>query len=92
MKVSFYLDVDGEVFAVFLGHPAYLNDLLCYREDGTQTTCSRRYLNGRKLATHGRYSPLLKLLESMGYNELEVINDSPKIKNKLSYIYSNFIW
>lgn len=92
MVVSFYVDIDGEVFAVFLGHPMYKNDLLCYREDGTETTCSREYLNGRKLANHSRFVYLLDILKSRGYTELEIINDSPKIKDKLSYIYSNFIW
>jgi hypothetical protein len=71
VKVKFvYSKQFDEVTAVFINE---FTDLLdCYAHIGQHSICSKEWVNEQKPATKKQYLPLLKELQSIGY-EVEIL-------------------
>jgi hypothetical protein len=74
VKVKFvYTKEWKEVTAVFIDekNPQFPD---CYSNVGQHSVCSIDWVNSQAKATKKQYQPLLKELQSIGY-EVEIIND-----------------
>jgi len=77
-KVKFLIGKDGEVLAYFpfedYSFPLYGHSMkTCYQHIGQHSSCSPQYVRGLKRADPFKYMPLLKELQSQGYDKLHVL-------------------
>ena len=68
-----YDDGQREVLAIFPDQRLFSGAISCYAHVGQHGSCSYSFLKRTK-ATKEQYTPLLKELQSIGYN-VEVVNE-----------------
>jgi len=75
--VKFLIENENEVFAYFpklkykgKGLNVFMNT--CYSHIGQHSQCSSLYAKDCRKATESEYQPLLRELESIGYNNLKI--------------------
>ncbi len=78
MKVSFYIDSDKDVLAVFpeeyYNWELYnVNMLTCYEHIGQHSACHVDCLKDLRKATKEEYTKLLNELIFIGYEDLEIV-------------------
>lgn len=81
MKVIFYVEKKGEVFAAFPYEPSdpIGRNMMCYEHFGQHGSVCPEYLRGCRLATSEEYSDLKHELEEIvGYDDLEVLDRMPR--------------
>jgi len=85
MKVTFYTDPEGSIFAYFPNEICdSQNNRQSYAHIGQHSACSPEYVKECKPAKHKDYKDLLSELENIGYSNLQITNPKEKIYSPLN--------